>query len=69
MIFFNNLSFELKHKTKIKIPQYILKQYSKRSGISPSNILDYLDRIDYELNIKEKRALKLFFKLTKEKGL
>ncbi|MGA1932655.1 MqnA/MqnD/SBP family protein [Arcobacter sp. YIC-464] len=56
-------------KRKIKIPQYILKQYSKRSGISPSNILDYLDRIDYELNIKEKRALKLFFKLTKEKGL
>lgn len=56
-------------KRKIKIPQYILKEYSKRSGISTSNILDYLDKIDYELNIKEKRALKLFFKLTKEKGL
>lgn len=57
------------NKRKIKIPQYILKEYAKRSGISTSNILDYLDKIDYELNIKEKRALKLFLKLTKEKGL
>ncbi|UTJ06060.1 MqnA/MqnD/SBP family protein [Arcobacter roscoffensis] len=56
-------------KRKIKIPQYILKEYAKRSGISTSNILDYLDKIDYELNIKEKRALKLFLKLTKQKGL
>ncbi len=57
------------NKRKIKIPQYILKEYAKRSGISTRNILDYLDKIDYELNIKEKRALKLFLKLTKEKGL
>ncbi|MGA1940462.1 MqnA/MqnD/SBP family protein [Arcobacter sp. YIC-310] len=56
-------------KKKIKIPQYILKEYSKRSGISPNNILEYLNKIDYDLNIKEKRALKLFLKLTKEKGL
>lgn len=56
-------------KKKIKIPQYILKEYSKRSGISTNNILEYLNRIDYDLNIKEKRALKLFLKLTKEKGL
>lgn len=57
------------NKRKIKIPQYILKEYAKRSGISTRNILDYLDKIDYELNKKEKRALKLFLKLTKEKGL
>ncbi|MGP2657228.1 MqnA/MqnD/SBP family protein [Malaciobacter sp. WC5094] len=56
-------------KKKIKIPQYILKEYSKRSGISTNNILEYLNKIDYDLNIKEKRALKLFLKLTKEKGL
>lgn len=56
-------------KNHIKIPQYILKQYSKRSGISTKNILDYLDRIDYDFTIKEKRSLKLFLKLTKEKGL
>lgn len=56
-------------KKKIKIPQYILKEYSKRNGISTNNILEYLNKIDYDLNIKEKRALKLFLKLTKEKGL
>ena len=56
-------------KRKIKIPQYILKQYSQRTGISTSNILDYLDKIDYDLGLKEKQSLKLFLKLTKQKGL
>jgi chorismate dehydratase len=56
-------------KRKIKIPQYILKQYAQRSGISSHNIVDYLKHIDYEIGIKEKKALKLFFKLTKEKGI
>lgn len=57
------------NKKYIKIPQYILEHYSKRSGVSKNNILEYLKRIDYTLGIKEKRALKLFLKLTKEKGL
>ena len=57
------------NKRQIKIPQYILEQYSKRSGVSKSNILEYLKKIDYDLGIKEKRSLKLFLKLTKEKGL
>lgn len=57
------------NKKHIKIPQYILEQYSKRSGVSKNNILEYLKKIDYTLGIKEKRALKLFLKLTKEKGL
>lgn len=57
------------NKRHIKIPQYILEQYSKRTGISKQNILEYLKKIDYDLGIKEKRALKLFLKLTKEKGL
>ena len=52
-------------KREIKIPRYILKQYAKRSGISENNILNYLKLIDYEINHKEKRALKLFLKLTK----
>ncbi|GAB1467145.1 hypothetical protein MASR2M54_26450 [Aliarcobacter cryaerophilus] len=50
-------------KREIKIPQYILEQYSKRSGISKKNILDYLTKIDYDIGYKEKRALKLFLKL------
>ena len=57
------------NKKHIKIPQYILEQYSKRSGVSKSNISEYLKKIDYDLGIKEKRSLKLFLKLTKEKGL
>lgn len=56
-------------KRKIKIPQYILNNYSKRSGISNKNILEYLEKIDYTLNIQEKRSLKKFINLSKEKGL
>ncbi|MBP7742074.1 MAG: hypothetical protein KA073_01710 [Aliarcobacter sp.] len=57
------------NKRHIKIPQYILEQYSKRSGVSKNNIILYLNKIDYNLGLKEKRSLKLFLKLTKEKGL
>ena len=57
------------NKQHIKIPQYILEQYSKRSGVSKNNILNYLKKIDYNLGLKEKRSLKLFLKLTKQKGL
>ncbi|MBL3519119.1 MqnA/MqnD/SBP family protein [Aliarcobacter lanthieri] len=56
-------------KNHIKIPQYILDIYSKRSGISKQNILMYLKKIDYDIGYKEKKALKLFLKLTKEKGI
>lgn len=56
-------------KKYIKIPQYILEKYSLRSGVSKNHILEYLKKIDYSLGIKEKRSLKLFLKLTKEKGL
>ena len=56
-------------KRFIKIPQYILEQYSKRSNVSKKHILEYLKKIDYNLGLKEKRSLKLFLKLTKEKGL
>ncbi len=57
------------NKRHIKIPRYILNQYSRRTGISNSDILDYLKKIDYDLGIKEKRSLKLFLKLTKQKGI
>lgn len=54
------------NKQHIKIPRYILKKYSKNTGISEKNILDYLKKIDYEINMKEKKSLKLFFKLAKK---
>lgn len=55
------------NKKQVKIPQYILKQYSKRSGISNKNILNYLEKIDYEIGFKEERALKKFLKLAKKR--
>jgi len=64
----NNLIKNFK-KEHIKIPQYILKQYEKRSGIPSKDILAYLKKIDYTIGIKEKRALKLFLKLAKSKGI
>jgi len=57
------------NKKHIKIPRYILNSYSKRSGISSNHILEYLKKIDYEINTKEKLALKKFLKLAKNKGL
>ncbi|RXJ99708.1 hypothetical protein CRU98_06705 [Arcobacter sp. CECT 8986] len=57
------------NKRHIKIPQYILEQYERRSGINRKDILEYLKGIDYDINLKEKRALKLFFKLAKQKGI
>lgn len=53
------------NKKHIKIPRYILNSYSKRSGISNKNILEYLKKIDYEIGQQETRALKKFLKLTK----
>ena len=53
------------NKNHVKIPRYILNQYSKRTGVSNKNILEYLKKIDYTIGIKEKRSLKLFLKLTK----
>ncbi len=57
------------NKRHIKIPRYILETYSKRSGISKNHILKYLEKIDYELNSKEKRSVKKFLQLTKKEGL
>mgnify|MGYP000064091474 FL=1 len=52
-------------QNRVKIPQYILEKYSKRSGISKKNILMYLEKIDYKITKKEKQSLKLFLKLSK----
>lgn len=47
-------------KKKIKIPYYLLKQASQRSGIKSQNILLYLQKISYRIGRKEKRGLKAF---------
>lgn len=48
-------------KQDIKIPQYILKQASKRTGVAPKDILMYLKFISYRLDKKAKLGLKKFY--------
>lgn len=50
---------------KIKIPQYILKQYAQKTSIEEYKILRYLTKIDYKIGTKEKLALKKFLFLAK----
>ena len=54
---------------KIYIPNYILKQYAKKSNLSIKQIKEYLKLIKYELNYKEKKSLKKFLKLALRNGL
>ena len=51
-------------KAKIKIPRYILKNASKRTGIKESDILSYLQKISYTLDNKALKGLKRFYQLT-----
>jgi len=50
--------------TNVKIPQYILNQYSKKTNLTNKQIKEYLTKISYDISYKEKRSLKLFFKLS-----
>ena len=49
-------------KSKVKIPQYILKKESEKRGISSKELTWYLEHIYYKLDYKAKRSLKLFLK-------
>ncbi len=51
-------------KTRVKIPQYILKNASKRTAISEKDILNYLKKISYTLDAKAAKGLKKFYQLT-----
>ena len=48
-------------KSKIKIPQYILKQASQKTDIAPKDILNYLTYISYNLDTKAKKVVKKFY--------
>ena len=52
-------------KKEIKIPQYILKQASKRTDIGTKDILNYLEYISYKLDKKAKLGLKTFLNKAK----
>ena len=47
-------------KSKVKIPQYILKREAKQRGITPKQLTWYLEHIFYEMDWKAKRSLKKF---------
>lgn len=57
------------NKKHVKIPQYILNDYATKSNLTKDQISNYLKKIHYKIGIKEKSALKLFFKLLKQKGI
>ena len=44
----------------IKIPQYILKKEAQKRGITPKQLLWYLEHIEYKIDYKAKKSLKLF---------
>ena len=62
---YDNIQKKLINK-KIKIPQYILNDASKRTGIKKTNILNYLTYISYSLDNKSKKGLKKFQRLYKD---
>lgn len=49
-------------KQKIKIPQYILKKEAKAKGITAQDLIWYLKHIEYTMDHRSKRSLKLFLK-------
>jgi chorismate dehydratase len=46
--------------TKVRIPQYILKREAAKRGITPKQLLWYLEHIYYSLDWRSKRGLKKF---------
>lgn len=44
----------------IKIPQYILKKEAKKRDITPQQLLWYLEHIEYHMDYRAKKSLKLF---------
>lgn len=51
-------------KSKVKIPQYILKKASQKTQIAEKDILKYLEKISYKLDTKAKFGLKKFYRLS-----
>jgi len=50
-------------KSPPKIPYRVLKKEAQKKGLTPKQLQNYLNKIYYRLNWREKRALKRFFNL------
>jgi chorismate dehydratase len=48
-------------KKEQKIPLYLLKKAAKETGVSPKDILEYLELISYKVDNKAKLGLKKFY--------
>ncbi|MDD3498927.1 MqnA/MqnD/SBP family protein [Sulfurovum sp.] len=46
--------------THARIPQYVLKREARKRGITPKELLWYLEHISYRMDHRSKKALKLF---------
>lgn len=53
------------NKKNIKIPQYLLNNYSQDLNLSKKNINEYLTKIKYKVSNKSKIALYRFYRLTR----
>ncbi|HIP01881.1 MAG TPA: menaquinone via futalosine step 1 [Campylobacterales bacterium] len=49
-------------KTNVKVPQYVLHGYTKRSGVKCKDIKAYLKLVSYTIDTKSAKSLKLFLK-------
>jgi chorismate dehydratase len=57
--FIEKLAVNFKN-SKIFIPQYILKREAAKRGIKPNDVRWYLGHINYNIDPKSKKALKIF---------
>jgi len=48
-------------KKEVKIPQYLLQKASKKTNISPHDLVEYLKLISYKLDYKAKKGVKKFY--------
>ena len=53
-------------RTKVKIPQYILKKEAQKRGITPKQLTWYLNHIHYQMDHEAKRSLKLFLQKNRQ---
>ena len=54
---------------KVKIPYYILTEASRRSGLTPKQIIHYLKFISYKVGVKEMQGYKRFVREAKKRGI
>ena len=54
-------------QSHVKVPQYILKREAKKREITPKQLLWYLEHIEYKMNYKSTKSLKLFLQKASSK--